>query len=67
MIRAIGDAVSTAIVTVQLTLAASVLIVILATIPGLAPVPVMDFLHALAGFWTFLLTAIQGILGPIVG
>ena len=67
MIRAVGDAVSTAIIAVQMTLAASVLIVILVAVPGLAPVPVTDFLHALAGFWTFLLTAVQGLLGPIVG
>jgi hypothetical protein len=67
VIRAVGDAISTAIIAAQLTLAASILIVILVTVPGLAPVPVTDFLHALAGFWTFLCTAIQGLLGPIVG
>ena len=65
--RFMGDLISTAISAVQLTLAASVVVVILATVPGIAPVPVTNVLHALAGIWTLILAFVPAVLGPIAG
>ena len=65
--RFMGDLISTAISAVQLTLAASVVVVILATVPGNAPVPVTNVLHALTGIWTLILAFVPAVLGPIAG
>ena len=65
--RAVGDAISTAISAVRLTLAASVVIVLLVAVPGAAPAPVTNALHALAGVWTVTSAFVQAVLGPIAG